>query len=149
MASFDPELLYTVYAPKGKLGIVLENPDNEGPLVYIIRENSPLRDKMEVGDRLIAVDEVDVRSMSPVKISKLISKRSANPVRKMTLLKIPPKSEEDDDETGKEQQQTEAGAEEEKEADRDDVDIMAENPKDREMGVDVPEDTPEVVSEAL
>jgi C-terminal processing protease CtpA/Prc len=42
---------------------------------------------IEVGDRLIAVDEVDVRQMTPTKVSKLISKRSSNPMRKLTLLR--------------------------------------------------------------
>lgn len=85
--------MYIVYAPKGKLGIVLENPDSNGPIVYIIKEMSPLFGKLNVGDRLIAVDEVDVRSLSPVNISKLINKRSSNPMRKLTLVKVPPKEE--------------------------------------------------------
>jgi len=108
--------VYTVYAPKGKLGIVLENPDREGPIVYIIKEMSPLLNKLAVGDRLIAVDEVVVRDMSPTKISKLISKRSANPMRKLTLVKSPPATEQETSvEDGR--QSDERGAEEEKEED--------------------------------
>ena len=124
--AFDPEKLFTVYAPKGKLGIVLENPDFEGPIVYIIRDNSPLKDKMAVGDRLVAVDEVDVRTMSPVQISKLIAKRSANPMRKLTMLKASASSEQDKEEgkgenSGKQKPQRKTNdGEEEKEADEGD-----------------------------
>jgi hypothetical protein len=32
---------YVVYAPAGRLGIVLDSPDKEGPIVYVIKENSP------------------------------------------------------------------------------------------------------------
>jgi C-terminal processing protease CtpA/Prc len=78
---------YVVYAPAGRLGIVLDSPDKEGPIVYVIKENSPLFEAIDVGDRLIAVDEVDVRQMSPTKVSKLIGKRSSNPMRKLTLLR--------------------------------------------------------------
>jgi C-terminal processing protease CtpA/Prc len=76
-----------VYAPAGRLGIVLDSPDKEGPIVYVIKENSPMFEAIDVGDRLIAVDEVDVRQMTPTKVSKLIGKRSSNPMRKLTLLR--------------------------------------------------------------
>lgn len=85
--SGDAENEYIVYGPAGRLGIVLDNPDDNGPVVYVIKENSPLMDLMEVGDRLVAVDEVDVRRMTPTKASKLISKRSGNPMRKFTLVR--------------------------------------------------------------
>ena len=113
-------MLFTVFASKGKLGIVLENPDYDGPIVYIIRDTSPLQGKIVVGDRLIAVDEVDVRTMSPLKISKLIAKRSANPVRKLTMVKALETPENEVPEAGGENQQQDSHKgerEEEKEAD--------------------------------
>lgn len=78
---------YVVYAPSGKLGIVVDNPeDDSGPIIYAIKETSPLLDsKLNVGDRLVMVDEVDVTKMPPALISKLISRRSQNPMRKLTL----------------------------------------------------------------
>lgn len=87
--SWDAEhITYLVYAPAGKLGMVLDNRDDDmGPLVCTIKENSPLMDRMDVGDRLMAVDEIDVRAMNSTNISKLISKRSRNPVRKFTMVK--------------------------------------------------------------
>jgi len=76
---------FVVYAPAGKLGLVVDNPDDGAPVVHAIKEDSVLADQVQVGDRLVGVDEVDVRALSPVKVSKLISKRSTNPLRKLTL----------------------------------------------------------------
>lgn len=56
------------------------------PTVKSIQEESPLAGKIQVGDYLVAVDEVDVREMSAAKVSKLISNRRANPVRRLTLI---------------------------------------------------------------
>ena len=91
--SWDVDREYVVYAPSGKLGIVLDNNTFEdakqqgGPVICIIKENSPLVDRMDAGDRLVGVDEVDVRAMTPTQISRLISQRSRNPVRKLTLVR--------------------------------------------------------------
>lgn len=81
---------FVVYAPAGKLGLVVDNPDDGAPVVHAIKEDSVLADQVQVGDRLVGVDEVDVRSLSPVKVSKLISKRSTNPLRKLTLTRAKP-----------------------------------------------------------
>jgi hypothetical protein len=40
-----------------------------------------------VGDKLVAVDDEDVRTMTAVKVSKLISRKSANPSRKLTIVR--------------------------------------------------------------
>lgn len=78
---------FVIYAPAGKLGLVVDNPDDGAPVVHAIKEDSVLIDQVRVGDRLVGVDEIDVRSLSPVKVSKLISKRSTNPLRKLTLVR--------------------------------------------------------------
>lgn len=64
---------------------MVDNPDDGAPVVHAIKEDSVLVGQVQVGDRLVGVDEVDVRALSPVKVSKLISKRSTNPLRKLTL----------------------------------------------------------------
>jgi C-terminal processing protease CtpA/Prc len=54
----------------------------------MIKEGSPLMDSMvEVGDHIVALDDIDVRNMLPVKVSKLINKRSKHPIRKLTLIR--------------------------------------------------------------
>lgn len=63
----------------------MDNPDEGAPVIHSIKPDSVLIDQIQVGDRLIGVDEVDVSALSPVKVSKLISRRSTNPLRKLTL----------------------------------------------------------------
>jgi hypothetical protein len=79
------EEIIEIYAPAGKLGVVIDTPDNGAPVVHNIKDTCPIADKLQVGDKLIAVDNEDVRSMTAVKVSKLISQKSGNPSRKFTV----------------------------------------------------------------
>jgi hypothetical protein len=74
----DPrtEERFTVIAPPGKLGMVLDALPGEGPLVHAINGTSVLKDRIRVGDRLISVDAEDVRKMSAVMVSALITQKS-------------------------------------------------------------------------
>ena len=85
----DDDDQFVIYAPAGRLGLVVDNPDEGAPVIHSIKPDSVLSDQIQVGDRLIGVDEVDVSGLSPVKVSKLISKRSTNPLRKLTLTRRP------------------------------------------------------------
>ena len=78
-----------VIAPAGKLGVVVDiPPDRRGaPFVCDIRETSPLYGQIEPGDKIYAVDDEDVTNMTAVKVSKLISQKSGNAVRKFTILR--------------------------------------------------------------
>ena len=77
----------TVVAPSGKLGIVIDNQTGDMPVVHAIKETSVLHGRVNVGDFLMSVDEVDTRGMSAVQVSKLISSRSQNPSRKLVLMR--------------------------------------------------------------
>jgi C-terminal processing protease CtpA/Prc len=59
-----------VEAPAGTLGLVLDT-GNEGLVVYIIKETSPLFRQVQVGDRLVSVDGQVVSRMSTTKVSRL------------------------------------------------------------------------------
>jgi len=76
-----------VVAPSGKLGVVIDTPDEGAPVVHAVKETSCIADKLKVGDKLIMVDDEDVSSMTAIKVSKLISRKSNNPTRKLTLLR--------------------------------------------------------------
>ena len=65
-----------VVAPPGKLGIVIDNPAGNIPFVHAIKETSVLHGKVQAGDLVLAVDEVDCRGMHSMSVSRLISKRS-------------------------------------------------------------------------
>ena len=76
-----------IIAPAGKLGVVIDTPDDGAPVVHAVKDSSVISDQIQVGDKLIAVDDEDVRSMTAIKVSKLISKKSANPSRKLTIIR--------------------------------------------------------------
>ena len=75
----------TVVAPAGMLGVVLNNPTGDLPVVYDIKETSPLRQMIRVGDYLISVDEVGCRGMTSSSVSAFLSSRSQNPTRTLVL----------------------------------------------------------------
>mmetsp|Transcript_1193 Transcript_1193/g.1748 ORF Transcript_1193/g.1748 Transcript_1193/m.1748 type:complete len:600 (+) Transcript_1193:108-1907(+) len=81
------EVEIPVFAPPGKLGVVIDTPDDGAPVVHAIKDSSPIADKLRVGDKLVAVDDEDVRSMTAIKVSKLISRKSANAQRKLTVIR--------------------------------------------------------------
>eukprot|EP00984_Skeletonema_dohrnii_P009924 scaffold3820_cov77-Skeletonema_dohrnii-CCMP3373.AAC.3 len=66
-----PQETFTIDAPKGKLGV----------------DSSPIADRIQVGDKLIAVDEEDVTSMSAIQVSKLLARKSEQNVRKLTIVR--------------------------------------------------------------
>jgi len=88
-AKVKEEILH-IFAPPGKLGVVIDTPDDGAPVVHAVKETSVVVDKVKVGDKLIAVDDEDVRTLTAIKVSKLISRKSANPSRKLTILRITP-----------------------------------------------------------
>lgn len=80
--SFD---YVTVVAPAGLLGVVLNNLTGDFPVVYAIKETSPLRQVIRVGDFLVSVDEVNCRGMTSSSVSAFLSSRSLNPTRTLVL----------------------------------------------------------------
>ena len=76
-----------VYCPPGKLGVVIDTPDNGAPVVHAVKDSSVVADQIKVGDKVVALDDEDVRSFTAIKVSKMISRKSANPTRKLTLLR--------------------------------------------------------------
>ena len=81
------EEMIDVYAPAGKLGVVIDTPNDGAPIVHAVKDSSPIADKIRVGDKLVAVDDQDVRTMTAIQVSKLISKKSVNASRKMTVIR--------------------------------------------------------------
>jgi len=81
------EELLDIYAPAGKLGVVIDTPDDGAPVVHAVKDSSPIAEKVQVGDKLVAVDDEDVRAMTAIKVSKLISRKSNNASRKLTIIR--------------------------------------------------------------
>ena len=81
---------YTVVAPAGKLGVILDNPDDGAPVIHTVKDTSPLLGKINVGDRLVNIDAVDVSGFTPAQVVQLLSTKSTNPERLLTMLRPPP-----------------------------------------------------------
>lgn len=79
-----------IFAPPGKLGVVIDTPDDGAPVVHAVKDTSVIADRILVGDKLVAVDDEDVRSMTAIKVSKMISRKGANPSRKLTIVRTVP-----------------------------------------------------------
>lgn len=95
-ASFDSESQFqsnvkeevlVINAPPGKLGVVIDTPDDGAPVVHAVKDSSVIADQIRVGDKLVAVDNEDVRSLTAIKVSKLISRKGANASRKLTVVR--------------------------------------------------------------
>lgn len=79
----------TVFAPAGKLGIILANKtDSKGTVVSGVRTTSVLFDKILPGDRIIAIDGEDVSRMSVSEITVIMSRKS-DFERTLTILTNP------------------------------------------------------------
>mmetsp|Transcript_22551 Transcript_22551/g.34383 ORF Transcript_22551/g.34383 Transcript_22551/m.34383 type:complete len:265 (+) Transcript_22551:173-967(+) len=77
-----------IHAPAGKLGLVIDTPpDCSTPVVHAIKDTCPIRSEIYVGDKLVAVDDVDVREMSATEVSRVISKKSGQERRKLVLVR--------------------------------------------------------------
>lgn len=77
----EPEELFDVVAPAGKLGMVIDTPNGGMPVVHAIKDTSVLADRVRVGDRLLSVDGEDCTAMTAMQVSKLISLKSEKPAR--------------------------------------------------------------------
>jgi len=81
------DVFFEVYAPPGKLGVVIDTPNNGVPVVHAIKDSSVIANKLQVGDKLVAVDDEDVRTMTAINVSKLISRKGANATRKLSVIR--------------------------------------------------------------
>ena len=77
-----------VIAPAGKLGMVIDTPSGGAPVVHAIKETSVLASKVQVGDRLIFVDDEDTTGMTAMQVSKLISIKADNSWRTLVFLRV-------------------------------------------------------------
>lgn len=82
------EAMVELFAPAGILGLVIDAPaSSTSPIVHAIKDTCPIKTQVYVGDKLVAVDDVDVRGMSAVEVSRLISRKSGQERRKLTMIR--------------------------------------------------------------
>jgi hypothetical protein len=88
--SSTKEVMVELFAPAGILGLVIDAPaSSSSPIVHAIKDTCPIKTQVYVGDKLVAVDDVDVRGMSAVEVSRLISRKSGQERRKLTMIRTP------------------------------------------------------------
>jgi len=72
------------WAPPGKLGIVIDTSIN-GPVVHRVNAGSPLEGVLWPGDIIVAINDVDTKSLSASAITSLMAK-NMNQRRRLTVL---------------------------------------------------------------
>ncbi len=83
-----------IIAPKGKLGVTLENlPWGGESYVAKVSSKSPLFGRVQIGDKVMAVDGDNVQQVSAKDISKMLAKKKKNPQRQITITREGKKSE--------------------------------------------------------
>jgi len=78
-----------IMAPPGNLGLVLDKfPGEEGP-VYVrsLHPFSPLINRVQLKDKIIAIDGEDVQQFSPREVGKLLSRNRMSAQRRITVLR--------------------------------------------------------------
>lgn len=74
--------------PSGKLDVFVERTIKEGPVEVVeVHEDSPLAGQVQIGDKLIAVDDEDMEQMSTNAIAMLLWSKGKNPLRKITIFR--------------------------------------------------------------
>ena len=79
--------MVVVLVAKSSVRTRMVNADDGALVVHAVKDSSPIAEKVQVGDKLVAVDDDDVRAMTAIKVSKLISRKSNNPSRKLTIIR--------------------------------------------------------------
>ena len=72
---------FEVFAPPGVLGLILDTNTDGIPIVTNVKSSSVLSDAVKPGDRLLAVDGVDVVLMMASDISRIIANKKNQPER--------------------------------------------------------------------
>ncbi len=82
----DPGECFDIAAPRGKLGVILEEDSDDGvPVVHSIKEESPLVGKVLRGDRLCSIDGVDCTGKTPHEVAKLLKYKENETTRILTF----------------------------------------------------------------
>jgi hypothetical protein len=85
----DKDIICKVISiPPGKMGIAVDSTLKDGPIVVKVSENSPLFGSLLVGDRIIAMNSVNTRSMSSAALTSLmLNTLEMSSTRQFTVLR--------------------------------------------------------------
>merc|ERR1712194_616324 len=86
----DNTCIVDIVVPAGKTGFFIDSSSRGSGLasyVCLILENCPVRDKICIGDEIMAVDGEDVSKLKGVHVSMLLRSKSKNAMRKITVIR--------------------------------------------------------------
>lgn len=58
-----------------------------GAMIYTCKEGSTLQNKVQYGDRIVAVNDKDVQHMTAIQVTKLLAKKSSHRLRKISIVR--------------------------------------------------------------
>jgi C-terminal processing protease CtpA/Prc len=64
-----------ILAPKGKLGVVIDT-TKHGPVVFQVKDGSPLQGAVFPGDRIIAIDDIDTTGKTASNITTIMASKA-------------------------------------------------------------------------
>lgn len=67
--------LYSVFAPPGPLGLIVDNSPSGGTFIAEVKDASPLKHMVGVGDKIVQLDGVDTRKKSAVALRQWIAQK--------------------------------------------------------------------------
>lgn len=67
--------LYSVFAPPGPLGLIVDNSPSGGTFIAEVKDASPLKHMVGVGDKIVQLDGVDTRKKSAVALGQWIAQK--------------------------------------------------------------------------
>jgi hypothetical protein len=76
---------FEVLAPAGVLGLILESNTDGVPTIHNIKATSALAEQVQIGDRLLSVDGIDVSVMLASDVSRLIASRKEALLRRFVF----------------------------------------------------------------
>mmetsp|Transcript_9857 Transcript_9857/g.13209 ORF Transcript_9857/g.13209 Transcript_9857/m.13209 type:complete len:474 (+) Transcript_9857:195-1616(+) len=88
------EISLDIYAPPGKLGIVIDR-DDYAIFVHSVKDHSSVIGKLFAGDKLIAIDDECIRFKTVKEVSRMVAERSENPTRKLSIIRNVPETQEE------------------------------------------------------
>lgn len=76
-----------IIAPPGALGLVLGTQLGGAPFVKVVKPESPLVEEVQAGDKIVAIDDVDVHTSKHTHVIELLRSNSTCVQRKITILR--------------------------------------------------------------
>ena len=74
-SSFGSNRLYEVRCQPGPLGIIVDNSPSGGTVIAEVKATSPLKHMVNVGDKIVMLDDVDTSKKSAVALGQWIAKK--------------------------------------------------------------------------